>query len=521
MRIFILAIFGILFSCQNTQNPSERIKPDLTKTDFIYLNGNHFELKKEKYFPLMLNYIVSFRNINNEFIVSPHIDYEKIDTFETNTKHDIEEQLRAHFQLIQEMGFNSIRLCFDRIGIDSNQYYYGADGKAYFINTDYDKILAGLETAIHMAHEKGLRVMLLMKAPIEKDLENFAIHVLEKFKDNPTIFAYDFMNEPLYFDKDPERKKTGACKIVTHWMELMNKYAPNQLFTIGFSEPIETFEWDPALLPVDFISFHTYHPLRVKNEIYWYSTYTGKPWMIGETSLPADNISISYQDQASFMKETYQYVVDCGGAGFGWWDFQEAKAGNFEAMYTGILNHNGTTTTKDGKYTIIGSVKLAAKEIQGFSKYIPKEKVRPVNYFNMIGYNNYVIKGKILNRKTKEPVEGAVIRGWTKTWIGMNTFTDEKGEFRLYSNDEVVHFEISAPKMEKIRFDREGIQYKQILLGNFDKNNLPDQHLEYHQISYKTFLKDAAKSVFDFDESKFNQAKFEAEMETLYLLPMK
>ena len=85
------------------------------------------------------------------------------------------------------------------------------------------------------------------------------------------------MNEPLYLDSEPVRKKKNALKIVKNWSNLMKRHAPYQLFTIGFAEPIEVFQWDPYLLPVDFVQFHTYHPLRVPNEIYWYSKYIGKP----------------------------------------------------------------------------------------------------------------------------------------------------------------------------------------------------------------------------------------------------
>jgi hypothetical protein len=76
---------------------------------------------------------------------------------------------------------------------------------------------------------------------------------------------------------------------------------------------------------------HTYHPLRVPNEIYWYSKNVNKPWMIGETSLPADNDSISYSDQTQFLKEAYLRTKNCGGSGFGWWAFQDVTSwGTFE-----------------------------------------------------------------------------------------------------------------------------------------------------------------------------------------------
>ena len=133
------------------------------------------------------------------------------------------------------------------------------------------------------------------------------------------------------------------------------------------SEPIEIFEWDPSILPVDFVQIHTYHPLRIPNEIWWYSKYVGKPWIIGETALPSDNDSISYDLQARFVKEVYQYIIDCGGIGFGWWEFQDhINPGlNFEANYPGLLNHDGITTTKSGKEIVYAADNPVGSRTEG------------------------------------------------------------------------------------------------------------------------------------------------------------
>ena len=446
--ISCVLVFSIV-SCKDCA-PNIDQKQDLSNTDFIYIDGNKFALKNEPYFAMMLNYVLDTRSIDGEFIISPYIGYETPAVYETNTKADIENQLRGHFQLIKEMGFNTVRLCFDRITIRKDKYCYSANGVNYFIEEDYFAILEALKTAIDIAGEKELRVMLLLKNPsAHPSLENFAVRIMQAFKENPTIFAYDLFNEPLYFDP-VEHTKTEVCAIVSHWKSLMNEHAPNQLLTIGFSEPIETFKWDPSILPVDFIAFHTYHPLRVKSEVYWYSTYVNKPWMIGETAMPADNDSISYEEQRAFMLDLYKYVLDCGGTGFGWWEFQESTGGNFEAKYTGLLTHEGTTTTQDNKHTIIGTQKPTVEAFMNIEPYTPQKKVRPVNYYNIVGYNNFVVRGKIVNKWTRRPIEGATIRGWTDTWVGMNTFSDKNGEFTLYSNAEAVHFQISAPGMDQI-----------------------------------------------------------------------
>jgi hypothetical protein len=344
------------------------------------------------------------------------------------------------------------------------------------------------------------------------------------------------MNEPLYFDnvdlKDRNREKVDAYNIVARWKIMVEKYAPNQMLTIGFSEPIEVLEWDPSVLPVDFVQFHTYHPLRVPSEIYWYANYVNKPWMIGETSLPADNDSVFYEEQVQFMKECYKKVLDCGGSGFGWWGFQDMKWGGFEHDFTSLLNRVGSTITTDSLHTVIGTLKPAAKELNKLVNYKSmNECILPVNYYNMIGYNNFVLTGRIINKKTNEPIEGAVIRGWNRYYgIGANTFTDKNGNFTLYSNIEFVNFQFSAPGMTRVILQDE-TKYKPSNGYAYPMDSLPNTELEYHKISFIPFLLDRIKDenekietdnyIFNFRPSDFNEAKFTGSLGTLELEPLK
>lgn len=495
------------------------------ETDFIYVEGNGFKLHGETFFPMMLNYIVSFQKTQDgRFLIAPSVEYDSIGYVEAWGKKAVKEQLEGHFQLIKEMGFNTIRICFDRTGQDEEGYYYLAGDKKFRIGNHRDErsILQGMKEFLAIAEAHDLHVMLLIKCPLHSPaIEKFTIRMLKTFSKCPTLFAYDFMNEPLYFDPVEKRKKKEALELVRHWKEMMTKNAPYQLLTIGFSEPLEVFEWDPSMLPVDFVEFHTYHPLRVASEIYWYSKYVGKPWMVGETALPADNDSISYEEQTEFLRETYQLVRDAGGCGYGWWEYQEFPGGSFEAQYTGLLNHQGQTKTKDGRYTLTGTVKPAGWNFCHLADhYQPKPLERPVNYYNMLGYKNIRITGTIIDQRTKQPIEGAVIRGWNEWWsVGMNTYSDENGHFTLYSNDECVHFEISAPGKSKAKFNKK-LTYSCATGEKFDASHLPDRMLEYHQISHHPFLDRSdttTSSVLRFRAKEFNQYKWSGEMGTVIL----
>ena len=500
------------------------------QSDFIRIEGEHFTAAQDTFFPLMLNYIVSFQSHGNQFVVAPSIYYDSLGYADAVGRQAVRKQILGHFSLIKDMGFNTVRICFDRTGRDNDgRYYYQADRKFYLDQKrDRKAIFRGLNRLVSAAEKQGLKIMLLLKPPFTEnsDLKIFTEELLDYFKNCPTLFAYDFMNEPLYFDPCEDRKKLEAVAIVSQWKKMMTEHAPNQLFTIGFSEPIEVFEWDCSVLPVDFVEVHTYHPLRVPSEIYWYLNYCGKPWMIGETGLPADNDSITYEEQAQFVREAYQLTRDAGGCGFGLWQFQETPSDSYEGAYTGLLIHEGTIRVKSnrGDCYVKGSLKPAARVIATLEQnYVPQEINRPANYYNMLGYKNIRIKGQIMDTLTGDWIEGAVIRGWNDDWsVGMNTYSDENGRFELYCNDVCNHFEISAPGYSKIKFDR-AIAFVPLSKSSGNIHNLPEKELEYHMISYHPFVRNEIPDscffkVMNFNPELFHQASWEGDMGNHYYL---
>lgn len=515
LYLFFVVLSCFFFSCKNHATVSNG--------DFVAVEDDHFVVAGDTFFPLMLNYMVSFQSNGNQFIVAPSVTYDSCGYADAEGEKAVRKQLMAHFGLIKDLGFNTVRVCFDRTGQDDDgRYYYQADRKFYLDKKrDRKAIFQGLDVLVEVAEEQGLRLMLLIKPPFLEngDLQQFTIELLGHFRDCPTLFAYDFMNEPLYFDPADMRDKADAVAVVSQWKQLMTQHAPNQLFTIGFAEPIEAFEWDCSVLPVDFVEFHTYHPLRVPSEIYWYSKYCGKPWMIGETGLPADNDSITYEEQAQFVREAYQLTRDAGGCGFGLWEFQDNPGHTFEASYTGILKHGGEIHTQhNGDYTIKGTLKPVARVIGTLEQnYVPQAYERPVNYHNMLGYRNIRIFGQLVDTQSGREIEGAVIRGWNDDWsVGMNTYSDENGCFALYCNDLCRHFEISAPGYAKIKFDKD-VTCTPLSKDAGDFCNLPDQKLEYHKISYHPFVKKEIPDtcffrIMNFDPVLFEKFDWEGEL---------
>ena len=348
-----------------------------------------------------------------------------------------------------------------------------------------------------------------------KDWQSYTKGLLRHLADLPALWAYDFFNEPLYFDPDPDRDKLEAVRIVAEWRHWVRSYAPHQLFTVATAEPIEVFEWDPSMLPVDFVEMHTYHPLRVKSEMWWYSHYCGKPWMIGETGLPADNDSVPYRWQSRFLMETMLWAKQLGAVGYGWWEFQDCHDGvNFEAQYTGLRNSQGQRKP----------AVFALKKALDHCSEANANCQQPVNYNNMLAYSNIRVTGRVIDKDSGHPVEGAVVRGWNDDWsVGMNTFSDRQGRFTLYSNDYNVHFEISAPGMSRQKFDKRDVKYQNV--GNLNPDSLPDRSREYQQIDYRQYMNgySGKQTVFnmDFDPLHFTRHSLQGDMGTIKLHHLK
>ena len=143
----------------------------------------------------------------------------------------------------------------------------------------------------------------------------------------------------------------------------------------------------------------------------------------------------------------------------------------------------------------------------------------------MLGYENYVVKGRVLKAGVLKPAKGAVIRGWNEDWsIAANTFADKNGNFTLYSNTEFVHFNISAPGLNSVLLDLK-TPYVSVEKIATPISNLPNQMLEYQTISYSSFLTypdlslapDSLNRIFNFNPDKFNRFKYKKVMPDVLL----
>jgi len=466
------------------------------KAGFVAVKHGAFQVDDTAWFPVMLNYVAEFRELDDTLFLGPIRDYEVAKVFETSTLDSAQLQLAGHFQLVKQLGFNSLRICLDRVGEDSLGYFYPAKSGKLYINRGQDnRLLDALEGLLKAAHQADLRVMLLVQTPTRHpDFTRFTQRLMQRFQQDPTLFAYDLLNEPLYDDDSGAETKADAIAVTELWRRMQRRYAPHQLITAGLTEPIEVFRWDPSLLDLDFLAIHTYNPLRYPNEVYWYHKYGGLPFMMAETALPADNDSVSYTEQRHYLVESFRRLRECGGIGYGWWAFQEVPAEgaiHFEYAYTGLLGRTGSLPTPSGYVMQQTSLKPVAPDFQTLMDRV--EPMAPctcaVNYPNMMGFENYVIEGQVVDAQTQQPIEGAVIRGWNEWFsVGQNTFTDSLGRFKLYTNDRAVHFNIGAPGYALVRREKVDLAYSPTRPGVPPEADLPERMREYRDIDYHRYL---------------------------------
>jgi len=453
--LLILPIF-IFISCKQSQE--KKIAP----IGFVSIKNKTFQLNGENFYPVVLNYKASLQMNNKEMWVSTYSLYEPNDKYQYTTKDSCLKQFRADMQVIKDLGFNAVRI----VGVGEEGFRNNNPAISISIGNSRDTTLdlndqnysmyfSAMHELLNILDSVDLKAIILIRSiPSDAIAEKHAIRMLTEFSNRKALLAWDFFNEPLYFDA-PERSKNEVYNIVNRWRSLMDQYAPNQLFTLGLTGPRETFEWDPNILNVDFISFHPYEfePDQVANEIYWFGKNIYKPWIIGETALSANNDSVTYETQRAFAEMTLKRVLNCGGSGYSWWQYKDVDWFQYQSNFLGMLSKNGTTKTSKGEI-VFGTPKPAAEEFKKFDPNMKKEDCKCLpTYYNYSDHKDYIFKGKLVDKDDK-PIEGGVILAWNQ-WFGksFHTFSKKDGSFELRGNFKFYHWIASATLMSSMRGD--------------------------------------------------------------------
>ncbi len=467
-------------------------------SSFVSLSGKQFKLEGLNYFPLTLNYRVDIvRNNQGYEFVSPHHSYDSSNDYEITdgsgvlNEQDCFNQLLIDFQLIRDMGFNSVRiggLEFEMNSLSNQPVYTSYDvnfnEQKSSIQAPYTKIFYFIQKVLEAAELKNLKVELLcggkgVTNPSTGYLYNNYLQALAtNFSNNNTLFAYDFFNEPLYFEHSLS-SKGEVCAIVKSWNDIMKSSAPLQLTTVGLATSLEVLKWDPGFLDLDFLSFHIYpetnpsdgNPFlnaidRVKSEIKWISETSLLPWVIGETGFTAnsndwDNSDMgTLQDQKNYAEQTLEFARDCGSSGYSWWQFQDVWWNNIDD-YFGLLGHDNLAKPVVTAFTGFNPFTLGP--IPGY----------PSNYFNPYGHSGYSISGYVRN-SSSQPIKNALLIGKNNAYnILAKTFTDGNGHYVLYSDTPIDILYASACRSSSlIKYNASNTSSLDIVLNQFQPNDI-------------------------------------------------
>jgi hypothetical protein len=452
--------------------------------EFVSIKENKFILNGREFYPITLNYIVALQTNGKDLWVSSGKEYASDKNRGFNGREKSLLTFKSDMELIKSMGFNSVRIV--RIGeifIDEDnmdELSFNAaitkDKDTSFVLSNnehnYNLYFDAIEEMLSIIKESGLKVIFLMRMkPHSSSTLNHLTLLSSRFEDNETILAYDFFNEPLYFDFKKRTKESVAYE-VNLWDSVFNAHDKNHLTTIGLEGIREVFKWDPNILNVDFISYHPYEhePEQVRNEMFWYGKYTKKPWIIGETAIPADNDSITYEEQFLFAEKTLKQTRNCGGSGYSWWQFKDVDWVTYYASFLGVV-------TKENK------VKTVANAFKNYnSNNFKKDSCLCLNnYYNYTNNNSFRLIGVLLD-SNQTPIEGGVILAWNEFWShSYHTITKKDGSFELLSDYPFYHWMASATEYSTVRGEIDPNTAAPI-------NGIPTINLKDLKIGYLPFL---------------------------------
>lgn len=416
--------------------------------------GPHGFLRHDRViFPMAVNYIVGARWEDGKLWFGPAPDYRNTPTEHYCPKDTALARFRADMEMARDLGFNTVRLVgiWSDLDRDDTKDSLGLNAA---VRPDLDTALLfsgasiwppyldALQELFAICAETGVLVIPLTTIPVDLPVnDTYLARYLDHFRNDTNILAFDLFNEPLYFDR-LERPKQEAVRTVARWRAIMDAHAPDHLFTLGLTGIRESFEFDPELIDVDFISFHPYEyePDQVRNELAWYGRELTVPWMVGETAIPADNDSVPFGEQRAFAEKTLAQARACGAFGYSWWQYKDVRWYEFHPSHMGVLARDGFSTTSSG-HQVEGTPKPVAEVFRGFD---PRSPIGPCldqpNYYNYSDHAGSRIRGKLVDL-SGDPISQGVVIGWNEQWnASYHTVTRADGSFELLGDFRFHHW---------------------------------------------------------------------------------
>ncbi|MDD3877148.1 MAG: cellulase family glycosylhydrolase [Bacteroidales bacterium] len=475
----LLLLIYILFSVfYFSINVNSQTNPHIYLHDGVLMKGC------EQFYPIVCNYIADIREDGAGGIyAAPDFHYQYS---YCNNYTDCDQKIEEDFNLISQMGFNTVRIggisvigannCITGLSIRIEDNY---NVPLSLYNNEY---LTMLENVINIAEDNNLKVILItgadsIESPAYRGFYTDYLSILANhFKNDTTILAYDLFNEP-YYSSSFLFNKTEVFQIENDWYNAIRSITPNQLVTIGLCHDNDVFRWDPAIMAVDFLSFHVYPWIYndtvpsqlhydpdfkfVKSKLRWFSLAIDKPWMIGETAFSGvpqfvmdttSNWDISMHpyvhgteyDQTDYAYFSLHRIKACGAMGYSWWlhkDLYWYPRGNSEEHqnYYGLIDTRAVgNADKDA---------ISVFQAYNYQQCNDNCNLNSLDYVNPLNYPNHRIHGRVVN-SNNVGIENAVVYAKDNSYHSYSTFTTTGGYFNFYWDNRVInHILISFPGM--------------------------------------------------------------------------
>ncbi|MEP7195525.1 MAG: hypothetical protein ABI851_03340 [Saprospiraceae bacterium] len=429
---------------------------------FVEIRNGFFYLGEQKFLPMVMNYTVSIRHENDSiYWASPAMSYyTRPEVINCKDEKVCFDQMVSDFQLIKSYGFNTLRIVDFEFGIKNGNeftdrpytldisYYYGPLKFHEFVAPfeDHFKIL---DKIILAANTVNLKIILVTGGkevhnfPYDEDYNIYLQYLAHRYQNESCILAYDLLNEPSYFHK--VKTKADAYYLVHKWCSSIRQNSKKQLITIGLTGANTIYDWDPIMFDLDFASYHLYPDKNggledYYNNLYWLSKNKSKPWIIGETGFAASSIPSGKKndgnlvEQSKFLTKTFRNCLDCGGAGYSWWQF-----------------HDVAWSVDYGMLDSFNQVKPFAKLFKDLANYVPNLEncKQPIEFYDPKLEKKKSYSGKILNQNN-EPIPNAIIRASTNSGSSSISYSKEDGSYTIYNKNKITAVHIAASGYEPI-----------------------------------------------------------------------
>lgn len=462
--------------------------------NYIYLKSRSFYNKTSLFTPITLNYGIDVNSIDengvNSFFLTPHHSYSPDNARCCDNWAQAKVRFVTHFKQIQSLGFNTLRIVgavpSDSAKRDANtpypgdelwyRYQFGPSNNHSQRHINFNsfnwalknRVVNMTDTIIKLAKDSAsLRVILLTGSPNLANTSQcskyntYLSELASVLNTSQGLLAYDLYNEPG--SNIAADNKAANCQTFNSFYSSIRVNDNNHPITIGLHGPTDMERFDPALMSLDFHSFHFY-PFEntgapynlVRSFFKWVRLHIRKAWMVGEIGYSAkdtrQNESCNGSSggwsteafQAQYVDTTMKLTFGVGGCGYSWWWYHDVFHGSQEDFYGLYTRCNDKKPTAD-HFSVNPNNFSCSLQSDPFPNGTNEYYRRSNSAFKVIGY---------LKDNANKPIKNGYLIGFQTGWTNSNwTITDENGYFEFWSAAPWWIVRVTALGREKFEYN--------------------------------------------------------------------